>query len=97
MASTHLRNPLARTAPTLTELAAIANMGITKFKTSFKQLFGSAPIQYRNKIRMEFAREEIVSRRKTPTQISYDLGYAHPSNFTTAYKKHFGELPSSLL
>ena len=97
MASAHLRNPLATTIPSLDELASIANMGMTKFKTSFKQLFGSAPIQYRNKIRMEFAREEIVARRKTPTEISYDLGYAHPSNFTTAYKKHFGELPSSLI
>ncbi len=97
MASTYLRNPLALEIPSLDELAAIANMGITKFKTSFKQLFGSAPIKYRNKIRMEFAREEIMARRKTPTEISYDLGYAHPSNFTTAYKKHFGELPSSLI
>ena len=97
MASAYLRNPLALEILSLDELAAIANMGITKFKTSFKQLFGSAPIQYRNKIRMEFAREEIVARRKTPTEISYDLGYAHPSNFTTAYKKHFGELPSSLI
>lgn len=95
MASAHLRNPLATTTPSLDELASMANMGITKFKTSFKRLFGSAPIQYRNKIRMEFAREEIVARRKTPTEISYDLGYAHPSNFTTAYKKHFGVLPSS--
>jgi len=94
-ASAYLRNPLTTTTPTLDELASIANMGITKFKSSFKQLFGSAPIQYRNRIRMEFAREEIVARRKTPTELSYDLGYAHPSNFTSAYKKHFGELPSS--
>ncbi len=94
-ASVYLRNPVAKKIISLEELAFIANMGITKFKTTFKQLFGSPPIQYRNKIRMEFAREEIVARRKTPTEISYDLGYAHPSNFTTAYKKYFGELPSS--
>ncbi|WP_273566744.1 hypothetical protein [Maribacter halichondriae] len=54
--SVHLRNPLATNTPTIQELAIIANMGVTKFKTSFKQLFGSAPFQYRNKIRMEFAR-----------------------------------------
>lgn len=95
MASTYLRDPLAQTTPTLEELAAIANMGVTKFKTTFKQIFGSAPIQYRNKIRMEFAREEIVAKRKTPTEMSFDLGYSHPSNFTNAYKKYFGELPSS--
>lgn len=95
MASTHLRNPLAKAIPSLEELASIANMGTTKFKTSFKQIFGSAPVQYRNKIRMEFAREEIVAKRKTPTEISFDLGYSHPSNFTKAYKKYFGELPST--
>lgn len=94
--SIHLRNPLATHTPTIQELAALANMGVTKFKTSFKQLFGSAPLQYRHKIRMEFAREAIVAKAKTPTEISYDLGYSHPSNFTAAYKKYFGELPSSL-
>lgn len=93
--SVHLRNPLSTNTPTIHELAAISNMGLTKFKTSFKQLFGSAPLQYRNKIRMEFAREAIVAKTKTPTEISYDLGYSHPSNFTAAYKKYFGELPSS--
>lgn len=93
-ASVHLRNPIAKKTPSLNELASISNMGITKFKTSFKQLFGSAPLQYRNKIRMEFAREEIIAKRKTPSEISFDLGYSHPSNFTMAYKKYFGELPS---
>ena len=95
IASAHLRNPIAKKAPSIEELSYIAQMGKTKFKRTFKQLFGSAPFQYRNKIRMEFAKEEIGARRKTPTEISYDLGYAHPSNFTAAYKKHFGELPSS--
>lgn len=95
IASAYLRNPLSKTIPSLKDLASIANMGTTKFKTKFKQLFGSAPIQYRNKIRMEFAREELVAKRKTPTEISQELGYSHPSNFTTAFKKYFDELPSA--
>lgn len=94
-ASIYLRNPTARTTPSIEELASIANMGKTKFKSSFKQLFGSTPFQYRNKIRMEFAQEELVVNGKSPTELSYDLGFSHPSNFTTAYKKYFGELPSS--
>jgi AraC-like DNA-binding protein len=94
IASAHLRNPRAKSTPSIKELATSANMGTTKFKSLFKQVFGDAPIQYRNKIRMEWAREELASGRKTPTQISLELGYAHPSNFTTAYKKYFDELPS---
>ncbi|MEE9363729.1 MAG: AraC family transcriptional regulator [Cellulophaga sp.] len=96
-ASTLLRNPLATVVPTIQELASRCNMSPTKFKTSFKQVFGSAPFQYRNKIRMEFAQEELLAKRKTPTELSYDLGYAHPSNFTSAYKKYFKALPSSIV
>lgn len=89
-----LRSPLATDVPTLSELASAAHMGRTKFKAAFKQVFGSPPMQYRKRIRMEFAREQITANNKTPTEISYLLGYSHPSNFTTAYKKQFGELPS---
>ncbi|MEK6479684.1 helix-turn-helix transcriptional regulator [Catalinimonas sp. 4WD22] len=91
-----LRDPLAREVPSLKVLARQANMGTTKFKTSFRQLFGMPPFEYRNKIRMEFARQELSTQGKSPTELSYALGYAHPSNFTAAYKKYFGELPSGL-
>jgi len=90
-----LRSPLSTDVPSLSDLASVAHMGRTKFKAAFKQVFGSPPMQYRNRIRMEFAREQITLNNKTPTEVSYLLGYSHPSNFTAAYKKRFGELPSS--
>ncbi len=95
-ASVLLRNPVAPSSPSIDELASRAKMSKTKFKTLFKQLFGSAPLQYRTKIRMEYAREELLSKNKTPSEISYELGYSHPSNFTSTYKKYFGELPSAV-
>ncbi|NAS11320.1 helix-turn-helix domain-containing protein [Poritiphilus flavus] len=90
-----LRDPLASDIPNLKKLAAMANMGGTKFKTLFKQVFGKPPMEYRNRVRMEFAREEIQIKGRTPSELSHELGYAHPSNFTTAYKKFFGQLPSA--
>ncbi len=90
-----LRDPLTDPVPSIEELAATAKMSITKFKTNFKQVFGSSPMQYRNKIRLEYAREQLRKRRKSPSELSYELGYAHPSNFTAAYKKHFNALPSA--
>jgi AraC-like DNA-binding protein len=90
-----LRVPPTKDVPSLDELAALANMGRTKFSSLFKQIFGSAPMQYRNKVRMEFAREKIASGEQSPTEVSYLLGYSHPSNFTAAYKRHFGDVPSS--
>ena len=93
--ATLLRDPINSQIPTVAALAQIAHMGQSKFKNSFKQVFGLPPIEYHNRVRMEFAAVEIQNNAKTPTEVSYMLGYSHPSNFTKAYKKYFGHLPSS--
>jgi len=94
-ASAYLRNPVENEIPTVNELAGIAGMSTSKFKLLFKQLFGTSPIQFHHKIRMEFARNELMAKRRTSTELSHEFGYSHPSNFTTAFKKYFGELPSA--
>lgn len=94
--STVLRDPLAGPIPSLEELSKEAHMGITKFKESFKMVFGLAPLHYRNRIRMEYAREELMNKKQTVSELSYTLGYSHPSNFTAAFKRFYGKLPSSL-
>ena len=95
LAAAHLRNPLVEDLPSLSELASIAGMGMTKFKTSFKQVFGFPPFRYHQKIRMEYAKTALQKGQKSATELSYELGYSHPSKFTLAFKKHFGELPSA--
>ena len=97
LASAHLRDPLTPNIPSIEELSRIAGMGTTKFKTTFKQVFGRPPKRYHQKIRMEYAREQLASKQKSPSELSYELGYSHPSKFTNAYKKEFGELPSQVV
>jgi len=92
-----LRDPLALEVPSVKELAKMAHMGLTKFKDLFKRVFGQAPMEYRNRIRMEYAQRMLEMRRRNPGELSYELGYSHPSNFTTTYKKYFGHLPSEAL
>jgi AraC-like DNA-binding protein len=92
--SVHLRNPTKNDIPSVEELASMANMSLTKFKNAFKQVFGKPPYTYRHRIRMEYAHQMLVKGNMSPTQLSFKLGYTHPSNFTAAYKKHFGKLPS---
>jgi AraC-like DNA-binding protein len=94
--SVMLRNPLENQAPSIRQLAEAAHMSPSKFKDLFKKVFGKPPLAYRNKIRMEYARDALQSGECTPTEMSYRLGFAHPSNFTAAYKKHFEALPSSV-
>ncbi len=95
MAAAHLRDPLAEKIPSIKELSNIAGMGTTKFKITFKQVFGKPPMQYHQKIKFEYARQELLKKQKTASELSYELGYSHPSKFTEAYKKQFGELPSA--
>lgn len=92
--SVHLRNPTKSSIPSIQELANMANMGVTKFKNAFKQVFGKPPYTYRHRIRMEYAHQQLIKGEMSPTEVSYELGYTHPSNFTAAYKKYFGNLPS---
>lgn len=94
IAAARLRNPTAIDLPLVNDLAISAGMGMSKFKMCFKQLFGTSPKQFHHKIRMEYAMNELLAKRKTPTQLSYEFGYSHPSNFTSAFKKYFNKLPS---
>jgi len=96
MAASLLRNPTNPNPPTIEELAKIAKMGKTKFKKIFKQIFGSAPKQYHQKIRMEYAKEKLQLNEKTASEIAYELGYAHPSKFSRAFKNFFGKAPSKI-
>lgn len=97
LAASLLRNPTLKQIPTVNDLARIANMGKTKFKNVFKQVFGKPPKQYHQKIRMEYAKQMLVSNKMNSSEIAYELGYADPSKFTRAFKKHFGETPSSMI
>jgi len=89
-----LRHPTKSDIPSIQELANMANMGVTKFKHAFKQVFGKPPYTYRHRIRMEYAHQQLIKGEMSPSEVSYALGYSHPSNFTAAYKKYFGRLPS---
>jgi len=96
LAASLLRNPTPKQIPSIEELAKIANMGKTKFKNVFKQVFGKPPKQYHQKIRMEYAKETLINKKKSSSEIAYELGYADPSKFTRAFKNHFGKNPSSI-
>jgi len=96
LAAALLRNPVPASLPGINQLATTAGMSPTKFKLIFRQVFGAPPMRYHQKIRMEYARAELVAGKQSASEISYALGYSHPSKFTSAFKKQFGVLPSEL-
>lgn len=77
-------------------LAQHAGMSLSKFKRLFKQVFGTAPYKYYLKNRMEKAMELLLSGELSISEVGFIMGYVNPSQFTKAFKKHYGVLPSAV-
>ncbi|HMO32053.1 MAG TPA: helix-turn-helix transcriptional regulator [Lacibacter sp.] len=86
----------SRTPPTIADLAARANMSVSKLKTSFKRIYGTGIYEYYQKNRMHRARQLLASNGCTVKEVGMKLGYTNLSNFSLAFKKEFGILPSEL-
>ena len=65
----------------------------TQMMESFKQITGSTIANYRQRQRMEQALVQLRTTDQSITEIAFDAGYEHPSNFATAFKRTFGFSP----
>jgi AraC-like DNA-binding protein len=77
----------------LEELAFLCNMSVSTFKRYFTKFYSASPHKWMANQRMEKA-TELLGQDKRPSEIFSTLGYKTLSNFTRAYKNHFGALPS---
>lgn len=77
----------------LEELAFLCNMSISTFKRYFNKFYQTSPHKWMLNQRM-YKANQLLEQGKLPSEIFATLGYQTLSNFTRAYKKHFGELPS---
>lgn len=65
--------------------------------TLFARAFGASPVAYRVQIRMNRARELLVSTRRNVSEVAYAVGFGDPLYFARVFRKHFGRTPSSLI
>nr|WP_047169603.1 AraC family transcriptional regulator [Sphingomonas sp. Y57] len=65
----------------------------TQMMESFKQITGTTIANYRQRQRMEQALRQLRTTDLSITEIAFDAGYEHPSNFATAFKRTFGFSP----
>jgi AraC-like DNA-binding protein len=92
-----LTEDVTKLPPTIKELAREAAMSESKLKKIFKTVYGLPPYEYYQRQRMEKARLMLLSGNYSVKDIGYTLGYANLSNFTLAFKKVFGKVPSLML
>ncbi|MFV9644850.1 MAG: helix-turn-helix domain-containing protein [Desulfobacterales bacterium] len=85
----NLENP-----PSLLELARQVGINKNKLNQGFQQVFGNSVFEYLRIRRLERARELLESKEKNVTEAAFEVGYAQQSNFTKAFKRHFGINPT---
>jgi AraC family transcriptional regulator len=78
---------------TVEELAAIARQSRFHFIRSFKAAVGFTPYQYVLHLRIEDAKRRLRETACTVTDISFQLGFASPSQFYRSFEKTVGTTP----
>lgn len=84
-----LKNP-----PTLEELATIAFMSPRNFVRRFRALFSCAPHQYMTARRVQWARELLLEKNATITEIAERMGFPSIHTFSRWFHRETGISPS---
>ncbi|MFD0847343.1 helix-turn-helix transcriptional regulator [Sphingosinicella xenopeptidilytica] len=65
----------------------------TQMMECFKQVTGTTISNYRQRVRMDNALRQLCDTDASITEVAFNAGYEHPSNFATAFKRTFGFSP----
>ncbi|MGV7212688.1 helix-turn-helix transcriptional regulator [Bradyrhizobium sp. UFLA05-112] len=76
------------------ELARNAGLSRRSFNQKFKMAYGESAIDHLRARRLDAARALLIHQRLSVTEAAYRVGYAHPANFATAFRRRFGYSPS---
>ncbi len=63
----------------------------------FARAFGLSPVAYRLQVRLNRARELLVSTRQNVSEAAFAVGFSDPLYFSRAFHERFGVTPSSLI
>ncbi len=79
---------------TLEDYAKMCNMSKFHFLRVFKEIAGTSPLEYRNNIRLDHVKEEIIDTNIPINEIAENTGFTSASYFCQAFKKRFGMSPN---
>lgn len=81
---------------TVSDLASVACLSVSRFHEIFRSLTGITPHQYLLQIRLEQAVELLTGTSLTVSDIGFRTGFSSQSALTNALRKHRGITPSVL-
>ncbi len=91
-----LVNDFSEPPPTIDEFSRIVSMSSTKLKKSFKGIYGNSIYAYYQKVRMQKAKELLLSGKYNVNETAEAIGYHNTSNFILAFKKQFAVSPGEV-
>lgn len=75
------------------DLARLTGMSSSAFHRHFRAVTNMSPLQFQKRIRLQEARELLVSRAGDVTGVGHLVGYDSPSQFNREYRRMFGAPP----
>jgi len=84
----HYDEPIA-----LAEIARAAHLSVSRLAHLFKEQMGATLIDYVTGVRIERAKELLLSTDLSCTEICFEAGYSHQSYFTRTFKALVGMTP----
>jgi AraC-like DNA-binding protein len=77
----------------LEELADVARMGVSTLHHQFRALTAMSPLQYQKQLRLQAARQRMLTDGIDATSAAYEVGYESVSQFSREYSRFFGQPP----
>ena len=79
---------------TIPQLARQVGINEAKLKEGFRELYNQSIHNYLQQLRLEKAKQLLLTTEKSVTDITYEIGYSHVKHFTTLFKKVIGITPT---
>jgi AraC-like DNA-binding protein len=82
----------------LSEIAVKCGVSDCYFRRLFRQYSGESPIEFRQRLRIERAKQLLLSDEQyTVSEVAQELGFSDVYHFSKTFKKYCGESPKKFL
>jgi transcriptional regulator GlxA family with amidase domain len=85
----HMDEPI-----TVSDLADLANLSLSRFHVFFKEHMGESPMGYIKRVRLERSRQVLATTDVPIYAVAESVGFVNPFHFSRAFKEEVGMSPS---
>jgi AraC-like DNA-binding protein len=88
-----LLNDQLSSPPTIADVARAVGLPQKRLTEVFRSVYGETLFDFSVRCRMEQALILLRDQHRSVDDVSHAVGYAHPTSFATAFRRHFGVRP----